>query len=48
MSNYEILLVVRGDLGEKEAEDTIKNLIKVVDKNKDFKLDFFQKIQQLI
>ncbi len=38
MSNYEILLVVRGDLGEKEAEDTIKNLIKVVDKNKDFKL----------
>jgi len=38
MSNYEILLVVRGDLGEKEAENTIKNLIKVVDKNKDFKL----------
>ena len=38
MSNYEILLVVRGDLGEKEAKTAIKNLIKVVDKNKDFKL----------
>ena len=38
MSNYEILLVVRGDVGEKEAENTIKNLIKVVDKNKNFKL----------
>ena len=38
MSNYEILLVIRGDLGKKEAKTTINNLIKVVDKNKDFKI----------
>ena len=38
MSNYEILIVVKGDLGEKEAKDTIKDLVKVVNKNKDFKL----------
>ena len=37
MSNYEILLVVRGDLGKKEAKDTLKDLIKIVNKNKDFK-----------
>jgi ribosomal protein S6 len=38
MSNYEILLVVKGDLGEKEAKDTIKDLVKIVNKNKDFEL----------
>ena len=37
MSNYEILLVVRGDLGKKEAKDTLKDLVKIVNKNKDFK-----------
>lgn len=37
MSNYEILLVVRGDLGEKEAKDSLKDLVKIVNKNKDFK-----------
>ena len=37
MSNYEILLVVRGDLGEKEAKETLKDLVKIVNKNKDFK-----------
>ena len=37
MSNYEILLVVRGDLGEKEAKDTLKDLVKIVNKNKYFK-----------
>lgn len=37
MSNYEILLVVRGDLGKKEAKDTLKDLVKIVNKNKNFK-----------
>ena len=37
MSNYEILLVVRGDLGEKEAKETLKDLVNIVNKNKDFK-----------
>ena len=37
MSIYEILLVVRGDLGKKEAKDTLKDLVKIVNKNKDFK-----------
>ena len=37
MSNYEILLVIRGDLGKKEAKDTLKDLVKIVNKNKDFK-----------
>ena len=37
MSNYEILLIVRGDLGEKEAKETLKDLVKIVNKNKDFK-----------
>ena len=37
MSNYEILLVVRGDLGKKEAKDSLKDLVKIVNKNKDFK-----------
>ena len=37
MSNYEILLVVRGDLGKKEAKDTLKDLVKIVNKNRDFK-----------
>lgn len=37
MSNYEILLVVRGDLGKKEAKDTLKDLVKIVNRNKDFK-----------
>ena len=37
MSNYEILLVVRGDLGKKEAKDTLKDLVKIVNKNKGFK-----------
>ena len=37
MSNYEILLIVRGDLGEKEAKETLKDLVNIVNKNKDFK-----------
>lgn len=37
MSNYEILLVVRGDLGKKEAKDSLNDLVKIVNKNKDFK-----------
>ena len=35
--NYEILLVVRGDLGKKEAKDSLKDLVKIVKENKDFK-----------
>ncbi len=38
MSKYEILTVVAGDLTETAATDTLKKVCKIIEKNKDYKV----------
>lgn len=37
MPKYEILTIVKGDLGDSEANSALKDLVKIINKNKDFK-----------